>query len=179
MTEFIKLQMFKDQKGGKSDYGRQAFVPPSLPFVNWKAGYFVRSKRSDSPEEWKITKIESADGAMHHEECSVTLENSARELRVVKGTSLRSGYEFSSVGDVVEPPAPPTPDVPEREDVQFLVVNPTGIREYHVRSRGREGSRVIMSDKTVYIVLETPQQIDGLIVKAGTHICSLRGVEQA
>lgn len=175
MSKFIRLQMFIEQR--KKGYSSSAPLPPptpaARPFPEWKVGYFVKSAVSSNTEEWKITNIESSDGLMHNEDCTVTLQNAAEETRTLKGRSLRASYQFVSTGDVVEPTpeAPPAPvEVPAREDVQFLTVNIDGIREFYARKYNAEGSRVLMLDKTAYIVVETPTMIHAMIEKTGGKV---------
>lgn len=171
MSKFIRLQMFKDQHSRKG-YAASAPLPDNKPFSQWKMGYFVKSSKTDGGEEWKITKIDSVDGAMHHENCTVMLENNAGETRSMKGASLRSGYQFVSVGDVVEEPDPHAEpvDVPAREDVQYMTVNIEGIREFYQRKHGNEGSRVLMNDKTAYICADSPADISRMIEAVGGRI---------
>lgn len=162
IAAFIKLQMFIEQS--KKGYGQSAsFKPaqPTLGFSKWKVGHFIKSE--SAPDEFKITKIESADGAMHNEDCTVTLESATGETRQLKGSSLRSRYQFVSFGDTINLEEPPP-----RDDVMAFYVNPLGIREFYPRKQG-EGSRILMMDKTAYIVADTAEDIAKMILRAGGY----------
>lgn len=172
-ANFIILQMFIEQssknKGG--NFGASAFVPapPQFTFASWQVGFFVASSRSESGEEFKITKITAKDGKMANDDCSVTLQNAAGETREVKGSTLRSSYKFVSVGDVViEQPKLETVATPMRTDCMPLHVNIAGIREFYPRKSG-EGTRIIMMDKTAYIVADPIASIELLVRKAGGY----------
>jgi hypothetical protein len=150
MTKMIQLSMYLDQHGGGKGKGQEvASGSFKIPFASWVEGYVVIAdqRRSQSDEEWTIKTIASTDGKMHREETTVTLVNKAAEVREVKGSTLSSSYEFKSTGDV-----PPTmPD--QRADVKPLAIDLEGVREFYPRNNA-EGTRLLMHDKTVYIVLE-------------------------
>jgi hypothetical protein len=165
-VRMITLLMFKEQSSknkGMANYGAAAFLPPSLPFPQWKEGYFVKN----ATEEYKIMKIKSSDGAMHNEDCTVILVNAAEETRELKGRSLRGGYQFVSYGDVAPPTEPATS--PVRDDCVKLFLNIGGVREFYPRKSG-EGSRILMMDKTAYIVADTSDEVAAAIVRAGGYI---------
>jgi hypothetical protein len=145
-AKFIKLSMFLDQRGGGKgkDTAKGTFL---VPFRNWVQGYVLVASRSSNDEEWTIAEITSADGHMRREECEVRLVNKAGETRQVKGSTLQSGYEFRSSGDVV----PPVTE--ERSDVKPIGIDMEGIREFYPRNAG-EGTRIVMHDKTAYVVAE-------------------------
>lgn len=164
MAQFIKLNMFRDQHSGhgKKNLGNAAAMPaPRIPFLQWKVGYIVEG----TSEEWKIAQIKSADGALHHEDCSVVLVNKADEVRDIKASTLRSSYKFVSTGDQPQP-VPESTGLMDRDDVQLLIMNIEGMRECHPRSSG-EGSRILMMDKTAYIVADTAVEIAVKIDKVG------------
>jgi hypothetical protein len=143
---FILLHMYLDQHSDGRGRSSGATASYSPPVKKWKIGHVLATDNSD--EEWSILKIESDDGIIHREDTSVTLKNIAGELRELKGASLYSRYKFKSPGDV----APEAPE--ERADVKEIGVSVAGIREFYPRKEGRDGSRVIMHDKTVYVVME-------------------------
>jgi hypothetical protein len=147
-----KLSMFLDQHGGKSSPNHVVSQATfELPFKKWKAGYVVVASRSDSDEEWVIKSIQSADGVLRRDDCSVTLINKATEVREVKGSTLQGSYKFKSTGDL---PAPEMTELAEgRTDVKPIGVDPRGVREFYPRQKG-EGTRILMNDKTTYIVCE-------------------------
>ena len=178
MSKFIRLLMFKDQnskKGRGNDYGQVALPTQVVKaFPQWKGGHFLKSARSESTEVWRIEKIESVDGAMHHEDCTVTLANQAGETRTVKGSSLRSGYQFDSPGDVPEDVVEAAvTEAPARDDLQYMTVHIDGIREFYPRKHESEGSRVMMNDKTAYVVADTTSDINKMIVAAGGKIVGI------
>lgn len=144
---FARLSMFLDQHGGKKSGNVASRAALSVPFKRWKPGYVVVSSRSNDAEEWTIKKIDSADGVPAREDCMVSLVNTATEIREVKGSTLQSSYKFHSTGDL----PPPAPE--EREDTKPIAVAPGGVREFYPRKDG-EGTRIIMNDKTTYIVSE-------------------------
>lgn len=150
---FIQLQMFAEQNGRKAGSVK---MESAVPFKQWKVGYIVRG----SQEDFTIKRIDSSDGAMHYQDCTVELENKAGETRVVKGSTLQSGYNFVSKGDVVEPPT-------ERTDVIPFGVNAAGIREFYPRKSG-EGTRILMMDKTAYIVADSFEDVTLKIKIAST-----------
>jgi hypothetical protein len=141
---FIKLSMYLDQRSGGKDVAKSTF---SVPFRNWLPGYVVVT-RSSGDEEWTIAAIHSPDNKMRRENCEVQLINKAGETRLVKGSTLQSGYEFRSSGDL---PVPPTD---ERSDIKPISISVQGIREFYPRNQG-EGTRILMHDKTTYIVAES------------------------
>lgn len=169
-VHMIMLLMFKEQSSknkGNTNYGSASFgatIAPSLPFPKWKEGYFVKN----ATEEFKIVKIKSSDGAIHNEDCMVTLVNSSEETRELKGRSLRGGYTFVSYGDVTPPTEAPA-EVPVRDDCTKLYLNIAGIREFYPRKSG-EGTRILMMDKTAYIVADTSTEVAAAIVRAGGYI---------
>jgi hypothetical protein len=173
----IMLLMFKEQSSknkGNANYGGASFaatLAPSLPFPKWKEGYFVKN----ATEEFKIVKIKSADGAMHNEDCMVTLVNSSEETRELKGRSLRGGYTFVSYGDETPPNETLTggifSDAPVRDDCTKLYLNIAGIREFYPRKSG-EGTRILLLDKTAYIVADTAAEVAAAIIRAGGYIGS-------
>jgi hypothetical protein len=165
MSRFIQLQMYKDQHTGEKSYSGSAPFVATVPFSGWKIGYYVKS--GSGTTNWKITNIESTDGEMHNEDCTVTIQDDADEIRTLKGRSLRAGYQFVSTGDVRGVPEETVPAV--REDCQLMSVNIEGIREYYQRKWG-SGSRVLMLDKTAYIVADSPGQIDTAIRAVGGKI---------
>lgn len=166
MTTFIELSMYIEQHqsrgGNKSDAARGTF---SIPFKNWKPGYVLIASRSSSDEEWTIKNIESTDGIPHREDCVIDLVNKAGELRQVKGSTAQSGYEFKSTGDV------PMPKAEERQDIKPITINATAIREFYPRNHG-EGTRVIMHDKTAYIVLESYTAVREMLLGNGLALAS-------
>jgi hypothetical protein len=164
-AKFIKLNMYLNQRsGGKSgDVAKSTFT---APFRNWIVGYVVVASRSSNDEEWTINCILSPDGKIRREDCEVTLVNKAGETRQVKGSTLQSGYEFRSSGDL---PPPPTE---ERSDVKPIGVNLEGIREFYPRNRG-EGTRILMHDKTTYIVAEGFDVIWDALHTAGLNIAKI------
>jgi len=167
MTTFIWLSMYIDQhSGGKGNHDNVASGTFRIPFKDWKVGYVLVATRSaNTEEEWTIQNIQSPDGKPRREDCTIRLVNKAQEVRELKGSSVQSGYEFKSTGDVeVEPSA-----VPERTDVKPLAVTVEGIREFYPRNNG-EGTRLIMHDKTVYIVLEPFKTIWGMLIEAGVTL---------
>lgn len=159
----IRLNMFIEQHKGRSGSGFKAVGPIAVPPKNWKVGYVLTS--GTNPEQWTIKEIVSNDGKLHREDCTVKLKNAADEIRDLKGSSLMSGsYAFFSTGDVVEEPT-----VQEREDVMPFAVAIAGIREFYPRKNG-EGCRLLMHDKTAYIVLEDFRAIWKLIETAGAAV---------
>jgi hypothetical protein len=165
----IRLSMFLDQNAsGRSGSGTSRSADLVIPFRLWKVGYVLRTETN--PEEWTIKNIEAApDHTMRREDCMVTLINVAREMRVVKGATLSSSYKLVGVGDATPPEAE------ERADVKPFAVAVAGIREFYPRKHGNEGTRVIMHDKTAYIVLESFDTIWGMITVAGmpAHLAQL------
>lgn len=160
----VQLSMYLDQhSGGKGGHQEVAKGSFAIPFRNWQPGYVVTASRSQNDEEWTIKNIVSADGKPHREDCVITLVNKAEETREVKGSTAQSGYEFKSTGDV----PPPAPE--ERSDVKPFGVQLEGIREWYPRANG-EGTRIIMHDKTAYIVLESFTTIWDLMIEAGIAI---------
>lgn len=167
MTQMIKLSMYIDQRsGGKGNKSQDTVASGSfkIPFSSWLVGYVVVSSRSSTPgEEWTIKEIKSTDGKLRREDCEATLINSAAEVRLVKGSTLQSGYEFKSTGDL------PPPATNERTDVKEFGIDLEGIREFYPRNNA-EGTRVIMHDKTVYIVLEKFDYIWRKFKEAGLSV---------
>jgi hypothetical protein len=161
-AKFTKLHMYLDQRGGGKGKG-VAQATFTAPFRNWVVGYVVVASRSSNDEEWTIRAISSADGSMRREECEVGLINKAGETRQVKGSTLQSGYEFRSTGDL------PPPTQEERSDVKLLGVNIEGIREFYPRNAG-EGTRILMIDKTIYIVAEPFYVIWDILEAAGVTV---------
>lgn len=163
---FVKLSMFIDQNSrGRSNSSQSAAMV--IPFKRWRVGYVLVSERAAAGDEWTIKTIESPDGQPHRENCTITLINASGELRLVKGSTAQSTYQFKSTGDAEPPPQE------ERADVKPIVVSVIGIREFYPRSHGNEGTRILMHDKTAYIVAEPfgyvleQVQIAGLVV--GSH----------
>lgn len=174
-VSIIRLMMFKDQSKTKASGFSGSYTPPPLPakytFSQLQVGFTLKSKTPGADEEFTIRKITSSDGKPKNEDCTIDLENKAGETRTVKGSTVRSGYEFASTGDVVvEPPAVGVmPVTPLREDCEWLGVNIAGIREFYARKRG-EGSRILMLDKTAYIVADTVEEVANKIAKAGGYV---------
>jgi hypothetical protein len=170
---FIKVQLFIDQNKrskGQSSYGSASMPPPvpKVPLLDWKKGYVIKSVAS--AEEFTIKEIKSKDGAMHNEDCSVVLVGNDGEMREPKASSMRSGrYEFVSYGDAVPPAPPPTAEPPMRDDCMPMTVNIACIREYYPRKMG-EGTRILMADKTAYIVADECNEVTGMIIRAGGYI---------
>jgi hypothetical protein len=167
MSNSIKLLLFKEQSKTKAgNFSAPAYMPPRVPFLSWKEGYIVKSTAG---EEWTIKSIQSKEGTvMKHEDCEVTLVNVAGETRTIKSKSLRSGYEYESSGDVKEPEAPQPVEV-VRDDCVPIIVNIEGIREFYPRKAG-EGTRVLMNDKTAYIVADAFAAVSAKYVQAGGKI---------
>lgn len=167
MSKFIRLQMFLEQSKkhkGNADYGSASFAPtPQYTFSQWKVGFWIKN----STEEFKITGIKSSDGAMHNEDTTVTLESAAGEKRELKGSSVRSGYSFVSVGDVEMPKTEVI--VQDRIDCMPMLINIAGIREFYPR-KNAEGTRILMLDKTAYVVADLFPQVETKIAKAGGYI---------
>jgi hypothetical protein len=161
---FAVLSMFLDQHGGKSDVAKGSLAP-TIPFRNWKVGYVVVSNRAEGGEEWTIKNIASADGLLHREDCTVDITNKAGETRNLKGSTLQAGYAFVSTGDM------PAPEPEARTDVKPFGVQPAhgGVREFYPRSNG-EGTRIIMGDKTTYIVAESFMEVWQKFAAAGVVI---------
>jgi hypothetical protein len=160
---FIKLHMFRnqhDRSSGTASHGTASFSA-AVPFKNWKVGYIVVTE-NNATDEWTIKKIESEDGKLRRENCIVNLQNSAQEERTVKGSTLQSSYKLKGYGDA----SPPDPETTEREDVKPIGINVAGIREFYERKDGRPGSRVLMLDKTAYVVMEDYNTIWGKVVTA-------------
>lgn len=157
MAKFIELNMFKEQNQGKgkNNYGTVPFPAPRVPFPQWKVGYIVKG----STEEWTIKKIDSIDGTMHYEDCTITIVNND-EIREVKANTLRKSYTFVSSGDQ------PSPLPTERDDTQIMLLNIEGIREVYPRQNG-EGSRILMMDKTAYICADDIKEITAKIKSVG------------
>lgn len=165
-VHFAQLSMYIDQhSGGKGGHNEVAKGSFAIPFRNWQVGYVVTASRGQSDEEWTIKEIKSADNKPHREDCTITLVNKAQELREVKGSTAQSGYEFKSTGDI----PPPAPE--ERTDVKPLGILLEGIREFYPRNNG-EGTRILMHDKTVYIVLEPFAAIWAMMIEAGIAVGS-------
>lgn len=156
---FVKLSMFINQNQKKSNHTEATFVPP---FGSWKIGHVLVGSRTTEFEEWTIKSIDSADGKPRREDCVVSLVNTAGELRQVKGSTLQSSYRFHSVGDVVEEPKAS----PKRTDVQPMGIDPNGVREFYPRKSG-DGTRILMHDKTAYIVAETFDEVWKLFHEVG------------
>lgn len=163
MTAFVTLQMFKNQNSRKSNSYSGAKMESSVPFLQWKPGYVVRSKGG---ENFTIKEINSSDGAMRYQDCSVLLVNIAGETRLLKGATLQTGYEFVSKGDVKDEPegnghAPKA----KRDDCVEMDMNVAGIREFYPRKNG-DGTRLLMTDKTAYIVADKPHEVRLAIKRA-------------
>jgi hypothetical protein len=171
MSRFIKLMLFIEQsKGAKNSFGAASMPAPTpkVPMAQWKVGYII--KGTTSGEEFTIREIKSKDGAMHHEDCSVVLVGVDSETRELKSSSMRSGrYEYVSSGDAEPPKGPEV--VTMREDCMPFIVNIAGIREFYPRKRG-EGTRVLMLDKTAYIVADEFGAMEVMIKKAGGVIAN-------
>jgi hypothetical protein len=168
MTKMIQLSMYIDQHGkGGGKHQEVASGSFKLPFSAWALGHVVIAdqRRSNNDEEWTIKAIGSSDGKMHREDCTITLVNKAAETREVKGSTLQSGYEFKSIGDAVPPPELEQ----ARTDVKPLGVDLEGIREFYPRNSG-EGTRLLMHDKTIYIVLESFSFIWRAMQEAGLTV---------
>lgn len=156
---FIKLSMFRNQNDrGTANHGTASFSA-AVPFKNWKVGYIVVTENNPN-DEWTILKIESADGKCRRDECVVSLRNVAQEERTIKGSTLQSSYKLKGYGDA----APPEEE--ERSDIKPIAVNVAGIREFYERKDGRPGSRVLMLDKTAYVVSEDFNTIWSKVVTA-------------
>jgi hypothetical protein len=171
---FITLQLFMDQnKRSKNSYSASASMPaptPKVGFLEWKVGYIV--KATGSGEEFTIMDIKSKDGLMHHEDCALVLTSAEGEKRELKASSMRSGrYEFSSFGDVAPPAPAKAAAVPMRDDCMPFYVNIAGIREFYPRKMG-EGTRILMVDKTAYIIADDISAVTALIIKAGGYIAT-------
>lgn len=158
-TAFVKLQMFKDQNSRKASSPSLTSASSSaVPFLQWKVGYVIKNKNASSSDTWVIKKITSEDGKMHYQDTVVAIENAAEEKRELKGSTLQSGYEFVSKGDVVDDVQEKPQEKPARDDCEVFVVNVSGIREFYPRKRG-EGTRILMQDKTAYIVADTVDEV--------------------
>ena len=156
---FIKLSMFRDQHSrGMTNQGTASFSA-AVPFKNWKVGYVVVTE-SNNADEWTIKKIDSPDGKCRRDDCIVNLQNAASEERTIKGSTLQSSYRLKGYGDA----SPPEEE--ERSDVKPIAVNVAGIREFYERKDGRPGSRVLMLDKTAYVVVEDFNTIWAKVVTA-------------
>lgn len=171
-VSMICLQMFIEQsKSSKQNYGSASFVPPNaapqFTFSQWQEGFYVKN----ASEEFKIKKIESSDGKPKNEDCTITLENAAGESRIVKGATLRKGYEFVSIGDVQLPEPEKTAMPVMHPDCMPFYVNVAGIREFYPR-KTNEGTRVLMMDKTAYVVADTVIEVANMVKKAGGYIGS-------
>lgn len=161
---FAKLSMFLDQHGGKKNAATNAVM--TLPFKRWKVGYVVVASRTDDTEEWMIKSINSKDGIPAREDCTASLINKASEIREVKGSTLQSGYKFKSTGDQ------PMPTPEEREDTKPIAIAPSGVREFYPRKEG-EGTRIILNDKTTYIVSEDFKTVWARFASIGAHVAEL------
>lgn len=186
--KFIEVHMFKDQKGA----GRASAAPATatltqaIAFLQWKEKYIVRRKSGADATEYTIVKIDSPDGKMAYNGCTVTLKSAADETVELKGSTLQSGYAFVSKGDaekdgLVEAPAKKPGKFDGREDLQPMSIALDGIREFHPRTKGRDGTRIIMKDKTIYVVQEHYDEVKSQIkgVVAGTWVESTRTLEDS
>lgn len=176
MTKMIQLSMYLDQHGGgKSKSKEVATGSFKLPFGTWIVGYVLIAdqRRSTNDEEWMIKSIASSDGKVHREDCTVTLVNKAAETREVKGSTLQSGYEFKSTGDL-----PPPESVPEqRTDIKPIGIDLEGIREFYPRNGG-EGTRLLMHDKTIYIILDSFDAVWRAMQNAGLTVGTYRSYQK-
>ncbi len=161
---FAQLSMYLDQHGGKNVTVNASLT---LPFKRWKSGYVVVSSRGSDDEEWTIKRIDSADGIPAREDCTVTLINKSTEIREVKGSTLQSGYKFRSTGDL------PMPEPEEREDTKSIAIAPSGVREFYPRKDASTGTRIIMNDKTTYIVAEDFKTVWARFAEIGSHVVML------
>jgi hypothetical protein len=148
MTDFITLNMFIEQK--KSRDARYHPEPPAPPFLDWKAGYVVRSKTNSNGEHFTINLVDGSTELGNYHRI-FHLENADGESRVVKGSTLQSGYAYVSGAPAPEP----------EKDTQPLVVNVDAIREFYPRKEHRPGSRVGIGigTRSFYIVQESTEEI--------------------
>lgn len=176
----IRLSMFLDQNSRtKNSTDNVASGQLTLPFRLWASGHVLRTEAN--PEEWTIKTIEAApDHRMRREDCMVTLINVAKEMRQVRGATLQSSYKFVSTGDV----APPEPEAEAqlvRTDVKPFAVTVHAIREFYPRKHGNEGTRLIMQDKTAYIVAEPFDTVWSMCAAAGMplHLAKLEHTSES
>lgn len=160
---FIRLHMFVEQRKGRAS-GSMSNATDSVPFKDWRVGHIV----TGSSEDWTITQINSSDSKMHYQDCEVQLVNKAGEQRTIKGSTLQSGYKFASKGDAVDEETRGTANEPlgkytSRTDVTPFALSTDGVREFYPRKHGAEGTRILMKDKTAYVVAETFEEVwDGI-----------------
>lgn len=169
---FIKLHKFLNQNkrgGTAANHGTSSFT---VPFKKWRPGHVLVSSTASDNEEWTIKKIDSEDGTPNRE-CMATLRNAAGELREIKGSTLQKNYKFQSHGDVPVEPEAPVSAFEGRIDVEPIGVNVAGIREFMPRSEGREGCRVLMHDKTSYVVAENFEAIWTHVIRAAASVSAL------
>jgi len=150
MTKFITLDMFLEQNKRKSTATHRM---EEVPFLEWKVGYTIAAKGSGS--QWKITNMSTPKMTY---QSSATLTGMDEEQRILKGSTLQSGYTFVSKGDAVEeednvPPA----------NTKKLTMNVDHIRNFYDRKHGEPGGRIVISDRVSYIVVQNHAAISSLI----------------
>jgi hypothetical protein len=168
MTKFIMLQMFlaQNSRGSGSSSSSTPRLETNVPFKSWRVGYIVCGKNNQ--EHFTLKEIHSTDGNLNYTDATALLVNAAGESRLVKGSTLQSGYQFVSKGDVEEETEAP-PEKPVREDCTRMCINVADIREFYPRKRGAEGTRILMKDKTAYIVADSFDEV-WLMVKQPTVV---------
>lgn len=145
---FVELKMLAVQKTGR--YSRP--VEATVPFLEWKVGYTVKSRSNYS--EWMITEIADEVGNaglnMGYSAIVSLRSPDGEEERKVKGATLQTGYQYLS-GAVGEdkPGAVWKP----------MMVNTAEVRNFYARKDDRPGSRVMMADGTAYVVADTYDEL--------------------
>lgn len=149
MTKFVTVQMFLVQNERRDSKATLETVPG---FLAWKNGYKVKNKNSHGADTWTIKKIDDhRDGAVAISyQATVELVNDEEtETKVLRGSTLQSGYVFVSGTEEVE----------QKRTTKPMTFEADALARFYARKHNRLGTRLMFKDKTNYIVADSYEDI--------------------
>ena len=153
MPKFISLTMFIDQEGSKKTSSPK--MAQAAPFLEWKEGYRIASKNSRDTV-FTIKSIANPDNPVMSYKASVEIQDdTGDDLRVLRGSTLQSGYVFIDHGSVQDDALKAT--------AKSIGINADKIRNFYPRRDGRPGCRVILDGGVSYAVAEDFDRILALL----------------
>jgi hypothetical protein len=147
MTAFNTLDMIIGQ--GKKPSSSSTLDVPS--FLDYKIGYRVKSKNGGG----NPFTIMAMDTDRMTYGSFVTVKDEADEERKLKGATLQSGYTFYDHGDIRDP---------QGGAIKTITINVDDIREFYPRKGNAPGTRIILKDKTTYIVANSDVDVRARII---------------
>jgi hypothetical protein len=119
-------------------------------FLDWEVGFLVKPKNNSAT--FQITSTGSG-GARLTYQSQVSLVNieDPEETRSLRGSTLQTGYEFVSRGDVTDPTA--------KKTTKPMTIATDTIRTFSPRKHSAPGSRIVLKDGTSYAVVEDHDEL--------------------